>query len=461
MRNGIRFGLLALGLSTVVSGCDLTGPKLSDNPNDPSAASNVSLLSAAQANLWVQSEADLARTVCVWMQQCSGRQSQYVGVGNYSTIADGDFWYQYYAATYGGGGLIDLRRIQSSSLQAGDSNFAGVAAVMEVWLVGTAADIWGDVPYSQAATSVTNPVLDPQQQVYDHLQAKLDSAIAFLSDTGGRNIGPKGAELVYGGDDSLWIRMAETLKARYFMHVAERIPAAYDSALFHAQRGIRQGQDYNNYHTSVLTSSNIWFQFFTTAALNYVAAGQYLVDQLKNTSDPRLRKYYSGTPVDTSVFAGGLPDGSDGLTAGTISSLSATRLAPDFQQPLVTWAETQLIIAEANYSKATSNEAAARTALNNVLATVPMPPVGGGVTGPALLNAIMTEKYIQLFQTIEVWSDYRRTCLPTMVAFPTGYTRLPRRLPYPLQERNANTSIPDAGPDPFTGGNWNDPNPCP
>jgi len=284
MRNGVRFSLLALGLSIAVSGCDLTGPKLSDNPNDPSAASNVSLLSSAQANLWVQSEADLARTVCVWLQQCSGRQSQYFGVGNYSAIGDGDFWFQNWAATYGGGGLIDLRRIQSSSLAAGDSNFAGIAAVIEVWLVGTAADVWGDVPYSQAATSVANPALDPQQQVYDHLQAKLDSAITFLSDTGGRNVGPKGAELVYGGNDSLWIRLAETLKARYFMHVAERIPAAYDSALVHAQLGIRQGQDYDNYHTSVLTSSNIWFQFFTTAALNYVAAGQFLVDQLKNLS---------------------------------------------------------------------------------------------------------------------------------------------------------------------------------
>ena len=68
----------------------------------------------------------------------------------------------------------------------------------------------------------------------------------------------------------------------------------------------------------------------------------------------------------------------------------------------------------------------------------------------------MTEKYIRLFQSPETWSDYRRTCLPALVPAP-GSAFIPARFVYPLSERNANTSIPDAGPLQ----NWNDPNPCP
>ena len=83
-------------------------------------------------------------------------------------------------------------------------------------------------------------------------------------------------------------------------------------------------------------------------------------------------------------------------------------------------------------------------------------PVGAGAGGPALLQAIMTEKYIRLFQNPESYSDYRRTCLPALVPA-AGSNFIPGRLAYPLSERNPNTSIPDGGPL----RNWNDPTPCP
>ena len=35
----------------------------------------------------------------------------------------------------------------------------------------------------------------------------------------------------------------------------------------------------------------------------------------------------------------------------------------------------------------------------------------------------MTEKYIALFQNIEVWNDYKRTCLPALAAVPQSNVR--------------------------------------
>jgi hypothetical protein len=437
-----------------MTGCSLTGPKLSDDPNNPTAATNASLFVAAQANLYVQSESDLARSVCVWVQQCSGRLSQYLGVDNYNAISDGDFWFANWAATYGSGGLIDLRRIERNSALAGDSAFAGTAYVLEAWLIGTAADVWGDVPYSEAANlSIAAPKLDPQQLVYAAVQARLDTAIVFLSATAPTNKGPLGADLVYLGDLVKWRHLAETLKARYFMHIAEVDPSGYDSALVHAPLGLQPGEDYDNYHTTDLPSSNIWFQFFSTAAQDYIAAGQAGVDTLKNSGDPRLAEYYSPSPADPTQFLGGAPGGNDTLSVGSISSLSATRLAPDFRQPLVTWAEGQLILAEAAFQR--SNEPGALQALTAVQTDAGI-VTNPALTGPALFHAIMIEKYIRDFQTIEVWSDYRRTCTPKLTPAP-GNTQIPPRLPYPLSERNANPSITSPGP----ARNWNDPNPCP
>jgi hypothetical protein len=64
------------------------------------------------------------------------------------------------------------------------------------------------------------------------------------------------------------------------------------------------------------------------------------------------------------------------------------------------------------------------------------------------LAAIMNEKYIVMFQTVEAWNDYRRTGFPVLGGSP------PRRLNYPQTEREANPSIPADG-----ARNWNDTGP--
>ena len=79
--------------------------------------------------------------------------------------------------------------------------------------------------------------------------------------------------------------------------------------------------------------------------------------------------------------------------------------------------------------------------------------------GSATLSAIMTEKYIVLFQNIETWNDYKRTCIPHLTAVNnTAGGVIPGRLLYPLQERQTNSNVPLPSQQPAR--NWNDPNPC-
>jgi hypothetical protein len=431
----------------------LTGPQLGDdNPNQPTVASAAGLFTGAQANLILQAEADLARTVCVWMQQCSA-QTTYLNYGTYAVIGDGDTWYQNWYQTYGGGGLIDLRRLQQVTVDNGDSAYAGVGKVVEAWLVGTAADVWGDIPYSQAADStITSPALDPQQDVYAAVQQKLDTAITFLAASSARNVGPGAVDLFYGGDLELWTRLAHTLKARYHLHTAEVLgAAAYAAARDEALQGLQEGEDFRTPHSGAdVRLSNIWFQFTSTQAQNYIAAGKFQVDLLDAAGDARLAEYYDPA-TGTGTFVGADPG--EELLPSELSTIALARTAPDFPQPVVTSGENQLILAESEF--ALGNEPGARDALAAAITSATGIAPGALPSGQALLEAIMTEKYIELFQNIEVWSDYRRTCLPALVPF-SGATAIPARLPYPLTERSANSSITSPGP----ARNWNDPNGC-
>jgi hypothetical protein len=451
MRKHFATAMIGLGAGLGVTGCGdfLTGPKLSDNPNRPVAATNANLLVASQTNLAGVMEGHLGRTICIWMQQCAGTWLAYGSLGQY-IVGDDDYFIPW-SQIYGPGGLVDLRLLQRQALATGDSAYAGVAKVLEAWFIGTAADVWGDIPYSQAADSTfPTPVLDPQDQVYAALQTKLDEAITSMNASNPGGSPPSIEDLVYAGDLAKWTGLAYTLKARYYLHTAEPLGApAYAAALAAAANGIADPSgDYLAYHSAASTESNLYFQF-TIQWQDYLSAGKVLVDLLQSTADPRLSEYFG--PNASGVFVGADPGEDIGVAP---SPLSATRLDPSFRQPLATWAENQLIIAEA--ANQAGDDVTARASLDAVRADAGLGPIGGGVSGPALLVAIMAEKYIRLFQNPEAWSDYRRTCIPPLVPAP-GSTFIPARFVYPLSERNANTSIPDGGPLQ----NWNDPNLCP
>ena len=160
-----------------------------------------------------------------------------------------------------------------------------------------------------------------------------------------------------------------------------------------------------------------------------------------------------------------------------VSPLSGSlRMCPDasscgsFLQPLVTYQENELIQAEA-YSTAANppgNDGTALTHLNNARA-VPGLSALAGITGVALLDSIMTEKYVALFQNIETWNDYRRTCIPALAPYaavgvnPIWRGKIPGRLYYSGSEGNVNKNIPDPGTQVATNGfrNPNDPADCP
>ena len=85
MRRLLSSVTLGLTLAATMTGCGdfLTGPKLQDDPNNPTTAPNNALFVASQVNISTQLESRLARTICIWMQGCAG-QTQYLSLGSYS-----------------------------------------------------------------------------------------------------------------------------------------------------------------------------------------------------------------------------------------------------------------------------------------------------------------------------------------------------------------------------------------
>ena len=476
MTRSIKVAAVSLALVLGAFGCSsfLTGDKLSSDPNNPSQATAVQLFVGVQANMFSSQENTVAMTVCMWMQQCTGVGGRFVDqYGHYVVNEfswDGN-WFQVYT----GGGLIDLRKIQAAERTAGDSVFLGIAKIWESFDVGVAADLWGDIPYSEAGGAGATPALDAQSAVYDSVQSLLSQAIVEL---GGPGSGPLGNDLVFSGDKAKWIAAAHTLKARFFLHTVEAAAnkaTIYGSAITQATAGIGSPNgDLTAYHSSATSERNIWYQFQTTTFGQDLVAGKTLVDFMNARSDPRRPAYFAKNALGT--YGGEDPNvAQPGNTVSPLNGLSpnvSLRMCPTasdcgaFRQPLVTYQENELILAEA-YNQ-TGNDVAALTHLNNARA-VPGLAALVGITGTALLDSIMTEKYVALFQNIEVWNDYRRTCRPARTPYNTGGVnpiwrgKIPGRLYYSGTEMNVNPHIPDPGTQVSTNGfrNPNDPADCP
>ncbi len=455
--------LCAASLAASLGACGdfLTGPGLTQNPDVPVQATPAQLFSAIQAAQFTLFEGQLARDATMFTQQMAGvgngAQQQYGSLYQLDEASASNSWTGFYT----GGGLVDLRKLQQAARAAGDARWQGIAEIWEAFSLGTAASVWGDIPYREAVSSSSAPRLDPQQQVYQDVIALLDHGSGLLDGSGP---GPGALDVVYGGDPGKWRRAAYTLKARFWLHMAERLgPPAYQAALAAAQQGISdapttvvqavQGQaagDFRTAHDTTQASGNIWAQMLLKKT--EIVAGQALVSLLlARGNDPRLAGYFdaaagSSPPAFRGADEHGQPVG------GSPTSLlnSSVRRALNFHQPLVTWSENQLIMAEAKFQL--GDAAGALGHLNAVRAAVGLPALAGPVT----LAQIMTEKYIVQFQNIDAWSDYKRTCIPALQ--PAAGSDVPGRLPYPLAERLANPNIPLPSNAPAR--NWDDPQPC-
>jgi len=457
------FRIAALGAilaAAGTTGCSdfLTSPEVARDPNAPTAATRNQLFVAVQAGQFGAQESGVAQFACMIMQQCSGVGGRFVQERGEYTFTQGDFSFDF-SNVYIGGGLVDIRKVEASATADNDKLYLGIAKAWEALTIGTAADVWGDIPYREAVADKLTPALDPQTQVYADIQTLLTSAIA---DMNGGGAGPGTVDLVYGGDKTKWIQVANTLKARYYMHTAEVAGApAYDAAIAAANSGISSSaNDFLTTHTAATSERNIWYQFSQTSFGPDLVAGSALVDLMNERNDPRLPQYFERNSL------GGF-GGNDVNGATPSDDVSQLNLDPTRRQPLVTWAENQLILAEAKFVR--QGAAAALPHLTAVRAAYGLAPVA------ATLQSIMLEKYVALFQNIEVWSDYKRTCIPALTPAPSAVfkNKIPGRVYYGTTEHNVNPNIPSEADQlskggvriggPSVGGfrNPNDPNACP
>lgn len=432
---------LVLALAGSMVGCKgfLTGGDLDKDPNRPTEVPLDNLFVGVQVNLYGVMTGPLSFVPVMFLQQMSGVAQHWSSFELYEISAN-EFdspWFD----IYGGGGLVDIKILKEKGLAEEKRTLVGITKLWEALVFNTAADLWGDIPYSEAVNpDIEHPKYDKQSFVRDQVLDLIDSAIEDLN--AGQAFFDGALDFTFGGDKDKWIAAAHTLKARIHLNWAEVDQARYQQALAEARMGIASDADnWKTRHSETSGEENLWWQF-ETRRFGYVRCGFFFIDLLKSHNDPRLQIYIG---LDQNGEYTGSHPGENNDAASFLNP--ETFGAADWDMDLVTWYENQFIIAECLY--ATGDEAGALNTLNNVIQpgleakwglepnTLPR---YSDLTGVDLLEAIMLEKYIAMFLNVQIWSDWKRTAFPILPETPLG-RRIPRRMLYPQDEINTNPNV--------------------
>jgi len=455
--------------------CKKLTDDLNIDPNRPTDAPADLLLNGTEVASIIAYEGNLARVGGIFSNSFTGADRQYTLLNSYvSTAPDYDDGWDNLYATVIAQAIIGERK----SSTVNNRLMVGIFQVLQAQGFGFAADMWGDVPFSQVGdeTNYPQPKFDAQADVYAGVQSILDKAIANLNS--GVGVTPGAKDFYFQGSAAKWVQTAYTLKARFYLHTKD-----YASAITAAQNGISSAT--NNmmapHGGTYLSDFNVFYSFLTYDRVAYMDASDA---EAPKFLDPASSLYRGNSKTNEEGRFGYLYQ--EGLNTGGLDPnvLVAFDWGNDPSEdgffgastsfPLVTYAENNLILAEAQL-KGSNNLIGALAALNvhrlymngggyinsgyveensylPYLLTDFLPggienAVGSGQTqAQALLREILEERYVTFIGQLEQFNDVRRTKNYLGITLKnTSSTKLPQRFLYPQSEINTNPNTPKLG----------------
>jgi hypothetical protein len=410
-------------------------PSINTDPNNPKDVAMAQLIAPIEADLAYIVGGELARWDCMWMQQIAGLQSQSADedIYNITESAVNNAWsWNLYAP-----GMIDTKTLLDKAKATNSPHYSGVAKILMAYQLGVATDMWGNIPYSEALKGASNdfkPKFDSQQEIYNTIFTLLNEAITDL-DSPTSLFDPDVEDLIYLGDLDKWRKTAYALKARYSLHLAKRNgTTAYSNALAAVANAYTSNEDdFKFVFGTAYNNANPIYKSEQERPGYYSASATYM-NMLDATGDPRKSVYFDGNV--------GSKPGEPDANAAVIGPAYASSESPVF---LISYAEVKFIEAEARFKLNPADPLAVAAANEGIKSSLEREGVFGDGTwynanklaaGTISLQKIMNQKYLSAFLQIETWTDWRRTGYPVL-ALATGAVtaEIPRRLPYPSDER--------------------------
>lgn len=472
MKNIFKILFTIVFASTFV-GCD-EFLDVNTNPDKVSGVDISLMLPGAQTSMMATFGGSFHNLGGFWAQYYtqSPDAGQYENIDEYRV--ESDFFDREWSEIYAGG-LTNLRTIKTLANEDGHTNYALVATLCEAYTFQMLADLYGDIPFSEALDGVNNssPAFDKGADVYPALIAEIDAAVAAYEANPSTKDMSK-ADFIFGGDMNEWIGFANTLKLKMYMRQSyTSSPKGTEiNALLAADNFITQDAAITQF-IGEQNKRNPYYevQMDRLGGVNQMASNtllKYLVDN----GDPRVDGIY--IPGGSGHKAKEQGDFANrDIVSGDLSKPNITATTPVY---FFTLAELHFLKAEAmvRYAGGAGAQAEYEAGIEESFALNAQTGAStlygsGGIyeyksTGDVEtdIKQIMMQKWVALanFQNLEAFFEVNRTQVPPLSAAAKGTpgaigertlsyasilagTNTPRRLLVPDIETVRNTNAPD------------------
>lgn len=467
MKTNIKIQFLILaGVLVISNSCTKDFTAMNINPDSPTVvpATNVFLRATTSVIGTLYGE-----RLDIYYAGSYAGQTAAIGTGDYEYRVDinNSMWRSMYIAmTY----FVDAARLAKDE---GNTNLYAAALTMKAFAAQQTTDIWGKVPYSEAfrmSEGLIYPKYDTQQEVYTAILKELKEAADILN-SGTGNIGV--GDYMFKGNVDKWKKFCNSVRLRVAMRMSYADEAGAKAVVAEILNNpstypvMTENAD-NAYFwwPGVSPDQEPWFQ--RMGALDGKKKDQYrtnsvMVNALKDNNDPRLPVYVDknkyGNYNGYRFYYGQTKDTMN--NANNVSFI-ADRFGNDPKgfSPLMNCAEVHFFIAEARQRSLVSGDAKAayetgiarsmeenKIGADAVATYLAQPEVAwNGGTMPNI-QKIALQNWLAIFkQSVEAWSESRRTDIPLMTSVSENYAknhnRPPFRMAYADEEKSLNTNFP-------------------
>lgn len=417
----------------------------------------------------------------------SNAANQYKYIDGY-VIETNDFqsnWAEMYA-----GALNDLKYTRTKAIEAENWSMNLMAVAMEVYAWQTLADLYDEIPYSEAllGTANTSPKYEKASEIYPDLIKRLDDALNkdFDAISSKLTAAQKLQDQIFGGDINKWKQFANTLKFKIYLRQMYVNPSI-------AENGIKSLSPSDLLSTDAkldifVDEKNKDNPFYSSDRRNLnvatnLRASATLYNYLLNNNDTRLPLVYDKAPSGANGTP--LPQGGFDIISTVMNPTNIAVFHLEATTPVYFFsiAEVKFMIAEAiakgwlaGDDKAFYNEgvlsAFDRLGLDgsSFISTGSVYEYPNG-TFEQKQKAIILQKWVSMagIQGLEAFLETNRTHYPSVSAISAWngtssngslnalylggeltYSlagtsvgkKFPKRLLIPLSERNANVNVP-------------------
>lgn len=451
---------------------------VNNTPNNPLQVPPNVLLPNTTIGMAFANANDLNRATSVIVQHLAGIANQSAAYDVYNL--DGSFDNQWSLEVYGN--TLNNLQVLIDQYSATSSAYSGIAKLEMAYVFSMATDVWGDVPYSQAAKGLRfeTPRFDKQEDIYQGnvtlgIMSLFDLVKEGMADLDKTSVlKPAADDIIYKGDLAKWKRMGNTLLLKFALQIRKQNPVFAKSTIqsvLTADNFINSNAlDFEVPFGSAVGNRNPIFDFNNNLRPGDQMLSSRLLALSRSLNDTlRLSKFFTKPNGAFTSFNNGATTPAPALATrskyntyltGLVGGEAPIRLLTNFQVNFI-FAEAMLTLGViAPITVDSFYRAGIKASMLKVGMTVPeidnyftTNPGVVTLTGTDIekLNQIITQKYLAwIGNGIEAFNDYRRTGYPVL-AFPLNAVGdnpnvVPTRLPYTPGELARNPNAPQPRP---------------